>query len=190
MLNYSHTIGRGLMILGLTLLTATASASIPGVFPPVYIPVQGPDGETYREMHVDGGTSAQVFLYPSRTNWAELMNALDVQGTPVAYLIRNSRIDAEYELVRPRLLDIVARSVASLIRTRGIGDIYRVAATTQRDGVDLEATWIPARAIRNPGEEVFDPEYMAALFDFGYLRTTSGATWTRIDISELVRAND
>ena len=41
-----------------------ASASIPGVFPPVMIEVVTPDGRTYDEMHVDGGVSAQVFTYP------------------------------------------------------------------------------------------------------------------------------
>ena len=44
-----------------------ASASIPGVFPPAYIQVQTPSGKTYDEMHVDGGTSAQMFLYPTHT---------------------------------------------------------------------------------------------------------------------------
>jgi len=38
-----------------------ASASVPGVFPPVFIEVETGD-ETYDEMHVDGGTSSQVFL--------------------------------------------------------------------------------------------------------------------------------
>src|SRR5215471_2017456 len=36
-----------------------ASASIPAVFPPVTL-----DGERHQEMHVDGGTVAQAFLYP------------------------------------------------------------------------------------------------------------------------------
>ena len=40
-----------------------ASASIPGAFPPVMIDVNL-DGTHYQEMHVDGGTMAQVFLYP------------------------------------------------------------------------------------------------------------------------------
>ena len=39
-----------------------ASASIPVAFPPVYFPVVG-DGKRYEEMHVDGGTATQVFLY-------------------------------------------------------------------------------------------------------------------------------
>ena len=42
-----------------------ASASIPGAFPPVYIPVEAPDGKTYDEMHVDGGVSSQMFFYPA-----------------------------------------------------------------------------------------------------------------------------
>src|SRR6476660_7579798 len=40
-----------------------ASASIPGAFPPVMIDVTL-DGHHYQEMHVDGGTTTQLFLYP------------------------------------------------------------------------------------------------------------------------------
>ena len=39
-----------------------ASASIPVAFPPVYIKVEV-NGEEYDEMHVDGGTFAQVFFH-------------------------------------------------------------------------------------------------------------------------------
>ena len=167
-----------------------ASAAIPGVFPPAYIQVQGPDGKTYQEMHVDGGTSSQMFLYPSRTNWAELMKLLDVQGTPTAYLIRNSRIQPDFDPVRARVPDIAARSVASLIRTQGIGDIYRIAAITNRDGVDVKLTWIPMTAVRDPGEELFDPEYMSALFDYGYQRAIDGSAWSKVDINKLVKVDD
>jgi len=167
-----------------------ASAAIPGVFPPAYIRVQGPDGRTYEEMHVDGGTSAQIFLYPSRTNWAELMRLLDVQGTPTAYLIRNSRFLPDFDPVRARVPDIAARSVASLIRTQGIGDTYRIAAIAHRDGVAVELTSIPKTAPRDPGNEVFDPYYMSALFDYGYQRAINGEAWKKIDINELVTVKD
>jgi hypothetical protein len=40
-----------------------ASAAIPGAFPPVMFDVTV-DGEPHQEMHVDGGTFAQAFLYP------------------------------------------------------------------------------------------------------------------------------
>ena len=41
-----------------------ASASIPAGFPPTMIDVEV-DGKRYQEMHVDGGTMAQVFVYPA-----------------------------------------------------------------------------------------------------------------------------
>lgn len=162
-----------------------ASASIPGVFPPAYIKVQTLDGKTYDEMHVDGGTSAQMFLYPSHTNWAELIDKLDVQGTPTAYVIRNSRVATEYDPVVARLANIAGRSVSSLIRTQGIGDAYRIAVTTTRDGVALELTWIPMEAPSDPGSEVFDSEYMSALFDYGYQRALTGDAWRKVDITRM-----
>lgn len=162
-----------------------ASASIPGVFPPAYIRVQAPDGRTYEEMHVDGGTSSQLFLYPSSTDWARLMEILGVQGTPTAYLIRNSRFTPDFDPVRARLTDIAGRSVQSLIRTQGIGDTYRIAALAQRDGVQVNLTWIPADAISDPGEEVFDPEYMTALFEFGFQRARREDAWREVDISQV-----
>ena len=44
-----------------------ASASIPGVFPPAMVEVEA-GGRPYQEMHVDGGTVAQVFVYPAGLN--------------------------------------------------------------------------------------------------------------------------
>ena len=41
-----------------------ASASPPGFFPPVHIDVSV-NGRTYTELHVDGGTTAQVFFRAS-----------------------------------------------------------------------------------------------------------------------------
>jgi len=40
-----------------------ASASIPGVFPPVLIEVEA-DGRRYDELHVGGGVTAQLFFSP------------------------------------------------------------------------------------------------------------------------------
>ncbi|CAA0105011.1 Uncharacterised protein [Halioglobus japonicus] len=163
-----------------------ASASIPGVFPPAYIKVQTPDGKTYDEMHVDGGTSAQMFLYPTHTDFTKVRQDLDIKGTPTAYVIRNSRIEAAYDPVKARLANIGTRAVDSLIRTQGIGDAFRIAAITQRDGVDLKLTWIPMNAPENPGETLFDPSYMSALFDYGYQRAINGTAWTNLDLNQLV----
>ena len=158
-----------------------ASASIPGAFPPVYIPVES-NGLSYDEMHVDGGAAAQMFLYPSSLDWQDVMKALDVQGTPQAYLIRNSRVHPNYEPVNPRLSTIAARTIDSLIRTQGVGDAYRIYAVAERDGVDVSLTWIPKNAIEDDSDEPFDPKYMSQLFEFGYQRALKDELWTKADL--------
>ena len=45
-----------------------ASASIPAAFPPVTFEVEA-NGQSYDELHVDGGTASQVFLYPAAIDW-------------------------------------------------------------------------------------------------------------------------
>jgi predicted patatin/cPLA2 family phospholipase len=119
-----------------------ASASIPGVFPPVYVPVVA-DGKTYDEMHVDGGTATQVFLYPVGLDWKKITQRLQVPGRPHAYIIRNSKLQAEYEGVEPWLPKIAGRSVSSLIRPQGIGDMYRMYIGAKRDGLDYNLAYIP-----------------------------------------------
>ena len=157
-----------------------ASASIPGAFPPVYVPVQTPDGKTYDEMHVDGGATSQMFFYPASVDWKKIEELLDVRGTPDLYVIRNAWIEPQYEIVEPRLLPIAGRTIDSLIRTQGKGDFYRMWALAERDDIEVHATWIPDEAHEELGiepAEAFDPKYMKALFEYGYRRTLEGRTW-------------
>ena len=53
----------------------------------------------------------------------------------------------------------------------------------------MEVTWISdgaQKAIGVPATEAFDPEYMRALFEFGYRQTLDGNTWQ--DFSEMMDA--
>ena len=152
-----------------------ASASIPVAFPPVFIEVEA-DGRRYEEMHVDGGTASQVFLYPAGVNWGRIIERLQVIGRPRVYLIRNARLEPEREVVEARVLPIASRSISSLIRTQGIGDMFRIYLSAKRDGLDYNLAYIPKGFEGNP-EEVFDREYMGKLFDLGYEMAKSGFPW-------------
>ena len=66
-----------------------ASAAIPGVFPPVMIDVTLDDAK-HQEMHVDGGTVSQVFLYPPSLHLGTILQR-DNSTRPAAYIIRNGR---------------------------------------------------------------------------------------------------
>jgi predicted acylesterase/phospholipase RssA len=149
-----------------------ASAAIPGAFPPVMIDVNL-GGTHYQEMHVDGGTVAQLFLYPPSVSVA---NAPQRQRT--AYIIRNARLDADWASTERRTMTIAMRAIDSLTRTQGIGDLYRVYATTQRDGVDFNLTFIPA-SFDVPHKEMFDTAYMQALYDVGLQAAKTGYRWQK-----------
>ena len=70
------------------------------------------------------------------------------------------------------------RAIDSLTRTQGIGDLYRVYATTQRDGVDFNLTYIPP-TFDVPHNEMFDTAYMKALYDVGLNAAKSGQQWQK-----------
>jgi hypothetical protein len=150
-----------------------ASASIPGAFPPVMIDVTV-DGQHFQEMHADGGTMAQVFVYPPSLDAHLFQQA--AQRRRVLYILRNARLDAPWEHVPRKTMSIAARAIGSLTTTQGIGDLYRIFAATQRDGVEFNLAYIPSSFRPHPDEQ-FDTGYMRELFAFGKNAAARVYTW-------------
>jgi predicted acylesterase/phospholipase RssA len=155
-----------------------ASASIPGGFPPMMIDVEA-DGKRYQEMHVDGGIMAQVFAYPAGIRVKDEAAAIGVTRERRLYVIRNARLDPDWAHVERSTMGIAGRAVQSLIHTQGIGDLYRIYATAQRDGVDFNLTFIPS-TFNFPHKEEFDNEYMRKLYDVGYDFGSKGQPWLKV----------
>ncbi len=153
-----------------------ASAAIPAALPPVMFEVEA-NGQRYDEMHVDGGTTSQVFFYPAGLDWGQLLEEFDVHGRPDLYVIRNARIEPRYKTTDRRATAIAARALSSLLRTQGIADLYRIYTTAQRDGLDYHGAAIPDDFTLEP-TEMFDVVYMGELFNLGYERALAGYPWT------------
>ena len=152
-----------------------ASAAIPVAFPPVVFTVEA-NGELYDEMHVDGGTGSQVFVYPAAVDWRRITEKLKVKGSPEVYVIRNSFLDPDYRGIKRNVLPIASRTIDSLIRTQGIGDIYQIYALCKRDGNDFNLAYIPSD-FTVESTEGFDPVYMGKLLDRGYQMALEGYPW-------------
>ena len=155
-----------------------ASASIPGAFPPVLFDVEA-KGNAYQEMHVDGGTVAQVFIYPPSFKLGQLSEESGVRRERKLYVIRNARLDPEWTQVERRTLPIAARAISSLIQNQGRGDLVTIYYLSQRDGLDFNLAYIP-KTFDEPHREEFDMEYMRKLFNVGrqWLSMGEGASWT------------
>lgn len=152
-----------------------ASASIPVAFPPVLVQVEA-NGKTYDELHVDGGAASQVFLYQLGTDGGGMLEKLEVPDRPKVYVIRNSRLVPVYEQVENKVFPIAGRSLDSIVRTQGIGDLYRIYMQSCRDGLDFHLAYIPPD-FTEQSSGGFDPVYVRKLFDMARERARGGYPW-------------
>lgn len=152
-----------------------ASASIPGVFPPVFIEVTA-GGRTYQEMHVDGGTTDNTFLLPQ--NSGSMTFGPDGWKHRV-YVIANSKTRPTADATEASTFAIAGRSISTLIRQQTEGDLIKLYLRAQKIGFDFNVTSIPV-SFREKSEEPFDTVYMTKLYEFGYDIGRSGIDWRKV----------
>ncbi|MDD2225777.1 MAG: patatin-like phospholipase family protein [Dysgonamonadaceae bacterium] len=152
-----------------------ASASIPGVFPPVLIDVMI-DGKKHQELHVDGGVTQQIFVYPYDFDVRWYERTLGIRPKKNFWLIRNTKITPEYHAVDLWLSDIAGRSVSTLIKYQGRDNLKSIIAVAKRDGFKVHITHVPA-SFDTPLEDMFDKKYMKALYKVGYEKGRSESAW-------------
>ncbi len=155
-----------------------ASASIPGVFPPVMIDVEV-GGKRYQEMHVDGGVSAQVYAYPPSMQVKTISEESGLRRERILYVIRNGKVSPEWQNVDRDVLAIASKSIAALIVNQGVGDLYTIYLSTRRDKMDFNLAYIPDSFDAEHPEE-FDRAYMNELYDLGHKLGREGYPWEKL----------
>jgi predicted acylesterase/phospholipase RssA len=150
-----------------------ASASIPGVFPPVLIRVQR-SGVEFDEMHVDGGTTAPLFIAPG---FAAVTPGRDspLRGSNV-YVIVNGRLHGQASTTRVRTVSIVRRGVDAALDSRSRAAVEAAVSLSNQIGMTLQVTEIPDDYPYTGSLDV-RPSNMAALFDFGFRCASRQELW-------------
>lgn len=152
----------------------TASASIPGVFSPMLIDVEA-QGKRFAEMHVDGGVTTNVLILPE---------AVLVSGTPVfppdarpkVYVVMNSKLTPDFEVIRASTLPIVTRSFETSVRANTRNTLLASYQFAKGRNWDFNMTAIDPDYPKSPTIG-FDQGYMQQLFDYGYERGRKGIIW-------------
>jgi hypothetical protein len=156
-----------------------ASASIPVVFPPVFIHVNA-GGKDYDEMHVDGGTVTQMFtLYKVLANARNLAEGLGIDTSKIkskCYIIRNGYVQPGYKKINDSIGSITDRTFDTITDYQGIGDAYRMYTFVKAGGNDFNLAFIPGD-FRPKTKEAFDTHAMKELFDKGYQDALKGYKW-------------
>jgi predicted acylesterase/phospholipase RssA len=150
-----------------------ASASVPGLFPPVIIRVQE-RGRLFDEAHVDG-TATAPFLVPA--SLAQQAGGFDPSPRPTAvYVIVDGRLSEEPRPVQLRFREILSRSISvgltHMMRTK----LELTATSTELQGAHFEYAAIPA-GYGNLTPLDFSASTMRTLFQYGYECAHTGRFW-------------
>jgi predicted acylesterase/phospholipase RssA len=149
-----------------------ASASVPGMFPPVIIRVQEDSGE-YSEAHVDGSATIPFFV-PSA--FLELPEDAARRSPPTVYVIVDGRLREETMSTRLRFKTIVSRSISASLTHMARTTLELTATTAQQQGADLEYSAIPS-AYPKLAPFDFRAATMRSLFQYGYDCARAGRLW-------------
>jgi len=149
-----------------------ASASVPGMFPPVIIRVQGEEGD-YSEAHVDGTTTVP-FLVPSALLHAP--GELADRSPPEVYVIVDGRLSEQPASVQLRFKTIVSRSISAGLIHMTRTTLELTANSAQQQGASLQYSAIPTAY---PKIEAFDfrTSSMRSLYQYGYECAHTGRLW-------------
>jgi predicted acylesterase/phospholipase RssA len=154
-----------------------ASASVPGMFPPVIIHVS--DGiHAYDELHVDGSVTTPFFITPLVAD--VVSTSLDQLNGANVYVLVNSQLASpphESSLETPELL---GRSFSAQLMYKTKETLALVDSVTREHHMQLLVTVIPADY---PGHSFadFHPESLQRLFDYGADCAARGLLWATIE---------
>lgn len=154
-----------------------ASASIPGVFPPVMIRVQRGD-KTYQEMHVDGGTTLPFFVASDITDVLPL-RLPQLEGARV-YVIVNGQLSTYPRTTLQAPMAVIARSFSAALMHASRRALVLAAVFVRHFGMTLHFTYLP---MTYPFEGSLDFKYqnMHQLFTYGERCARSGRIWTTLN---------
>src|SRR5580704_14214704 len=154
-----------------------ASASVPGLFDPVFIDAEA-NGHHFKEMHVDGGTTLQVLAIPLRLAAAgRLAGAHRSPGQ--LYIIINNNLDPAFAMTKPKTLTITARAFNSLVKSDFYDTILGSYLYAKQQGLQFNLAYIP-NSFKFATHQLIDPNYMTALFELGRARGRRGGNWEHL----------
>ena len=151
-----------------------ASASIPGVFPPVMMQLDE-TGAGVAEMHVDGGVSTPFVLGPATlTLWTPegIMRPRDL------YVIINGEIEPRRLLTKGATLPILMRSFDTLSKSDLRAHLIAAVAFANRNDARLRYAAIPTAL--GADSLAFDLDSMRRLFEAGRVAGAEGAAFAEI----------
>jgi hypothetical protein len=142
-----------------------ASASIQGLFQPVYITVAA-NGREFQEMHADGGATGPLFFGPApylMPNSTQKLPATDL------YAVINGKLASEFYMPSRSTAAVLGRAITVALKAGGRLELALAGLAAKRAGIGFNVTYV-GEDFDQVGRGLFDPKYMTALYDYGYAK--------------------
>lgn len=154
-----------------------ASASIPGVFPPVLIAGVTESGTVQQELHVDGGVNTPFLGVPE----GMILSGETLPGWRGSelFIIVNGKLGLSRRQTRGSLPSVFARSYQSMTPSLLRTSLAAQGAFARRNGMRISVAAIPQEVEASALD--FDQDAMKALFEEGHRRAVSGNGWVPLD---------
>ncbi|MCJ9719223.1 patatin-like phospholipase family protein [Agrobacterium sp. SHOUNA12C] len=164
-----------------------ASASIPGVYPPVLIKAQAGDRH-FQELHSDGGSSSQILTFPS-TVLASASHAPRSKARKLnIFVLVNNALMPEFSNTSERTLPVMARAYATLIKAQERDALMALYGWARRTGATFHAASIDCQ-IPYDIADPFNDRYMRAVFTLGARETLNGTLWNDVPLFTTATSN-
>ncbi|MFD0858624.1 patatin-like phospholipase family protein [Roseovarius aquimarinus] len=146
-----------------------ASASIPGLFPPVRL-----DFGAGREAHVDGGVHMPLLAVPE----AAFSNPSGGMRGGALYILVNNTLRPSPEPVRRQSFSIMQQTFATMVRSQAAQSVGIARRYAERTGMRFAVATIgPDFDVEWNATERFSQDYMQPLFEYGRARVLAGRAW-------------
>ncbi len=152
-----------------------ASASVPVAFPPVLIEAVA-GARPLREMHVDGGTSSQVFTLPDAALAVPQAFAVPPDREGRLWLLVNYVVEPEFGVTPAGSLGVGQRAYGTLIKSDLRSELFALSAAARETGFALRLASIPETVPWDP-RDPFSPEFMGRLFEIGRRQALTGGAF-------------
>jgi len=159
-----------------------ASSSIPGVFPPTLIEVQG-KGRALSEMHVDGSVTIPFFVAPESLLLWTAPKVGEARPGHVRVIV-NGKVGGAFGFTRGGTLSVVGRSWLTMSKALLRTHLTASAAFARRNGGSLLYAAIPDDAAVDTSGLDFSADNRLTLFELGRRRAEMDVAWTEPTIPE------
>ncbi|TMH73206.1 MAG: hypothetical protein E6H52_16950 [Betaproteobacteria bacterium] len=154
-----------------------ASASIPGVFSPIVIPVEKA-GVRYDEMHVDGDATVPFFVAPALA-YIRPIEASHLSGANI-YVLVNGQLGGVPRTTPVDTISILSRSASATMTHLARTNIVLTSEFAQKYDMNFRFSSIPVDyPFRGPLD--FQQSSMRALFNYGADCAREGRLWTSVE---------